>query len=398
MLTGPTRVTWWLGRGPRAERFRQLFVDPFNARQHRIHLDIRSLGSDAQRQTVEALESGDGPDLVMIPRAGEFVALARRHLLADLTDYAGRHGWAGRLLAPATRLATMDGRLYGLPRSAETMFLLTHQTVRRPPITLSDLQDAASDALAAGLLPFGAGCADFPESCELLWTVVVNHAAGPTAVRAALRSEVSWTSPVFVAAVELLQAWFHQGWFGDDYFTRTISQGLALVGDGRAAMSPAMTGMLPAADTPVRASAFPVLRNGIRAPVYVFGTASLIGINAASAVPDHAAAVLDAVFRADVRRTFAAHEPGDWNIPLLDPDADELARTAPPVLTTPAVGLTRAVNARHFGYAGWSYLPPAAEGVVVDQVRALVEGRLSARRHLADLQAAFATEPAPAVD
>lgn len=370
-------------------------MDPFNERQDHIHLDVRVLEADAQRQTVEALERGDGPDLVMIPRAGEFVSLARRDLLVDLTDHSERLGWPARLLAPATRLATIGGRLFGLPRSSETMFLLTHHSIRRPPTTLRELDTAARDAISNGLLAFGAGCGDFPESCELLWTLVVNHAAGPAAVRAALRSELPWTSPVFVDAVELLQHWFQQGWFGEDYFTRTISQGLELVVEGHAAMAPAMTGMLPAAQSPVRASAFPVLRTGIRAPLYVFGTASIIGINASSTVPDQATTVLDTVFRPDVRRSFAAREPGDWNIPLDDADADELTRAAPAVFAGPAIGLTRAVHARHFGYASWSYLPPAAEAVVVNQVRALAEGSMTARRHLADLQSAFAAAEHP---
>jgi raffinose/stachyose/melibiose transport system substrate-binding protein len=395
---GPARVSWWLGRGPRADRFRELFVDPFNERQSHIHLDVRALGSHALRQTVEALERGNGPDLVMVPRAGEFVSLIRRHLLLDLTAFAEQYGWAARLLAPATRLATIGGRLYGLPRSSETMFLLCHPATGRPPTTLGELSSVAADATRNGVLPFGGGCGDFPESCELLWTLVVNHAAGPAAVRGALRSELPWTSSVFVTAIELLQEWFQQGWFGDDYFTRTITQGLDLVVDGRAAMSPAMTGMLPPARAQVKASPFPVLRSGIPTPLFVFGTASLIGINTASSVPDHAAAVMDAVFRSHVRRTFATNEPGDWNIPLVDPDADELARTAPAAFTTPAVGLTRAVNARHFGYASWSYLSPAAEAVVVAQVRALAEARLTARRHLADLQAAAAAGRAPGVD
>ena len=398
MLAGPTRVTWWLGRGPAADRFRELFVDPFNARQTRVHLEVRSLGWDSQRHIVEALEQGEGPDLVMIPRAGQFVDLAGRHLLADLTEHARHHRWAARLMAPATRLATIRGRLYGLPRSAETMFLLTHQSLRHIPTTLRDLQTVAAEAFMDGLLPFGAGCADFPESCELLWTLVANHVAGPAAVRAALRCELPWTSRVFVAAIELLQDWFQEGWFGDDYFSRTIDQGLGLVVEGRAAMSPAMTGMLPAANAPVTASPFPTLRAQLRAPLYVFGTASLIGINGASPVPDAAASVIDAVFSSDVRRNFAAHEPGDWNIPLADPDADELHRTAPITFATPAVGLTRAVDAGYFGYANWSYLSPTAEDVVISQVRALIEGQLSARKHLADLQGASVAGTAPALD
>ncbi|MHA3701117.1 ABC transporter substrate-binding protein [Jatrophihabitans sp. YIM 134969] len=398
MVDGRTRVTWWLGRGPAADRFQELFVDPFNDRQPAVHLAVHALGHDARNRTVEALERGDGPDLVMVPRGGDFVDLARRRLLADLTGYARTHGWTTRLMAPATRLATVGGALFGLPRSAETMFLLTHQGVARPPMTFSDLETAADDALSDGVLPFGAGCADFPESCELLWTLVVNHIAGPAAVRAALRHELPWTSPAFVAAVEMLQRWFQQGWFGDGYFDRTIAEGLASVVDGRAAMAPAMTGMLPAPGSAVTPSPFPSRDPGRGVPLYVFGTASFIGVNAASPVPGHAVAVLDALFRPEVRRRFAAGEPGDWNIPLADPDAAAIERVAPPVFASPAVGLARAVAANHFGFASWSFLSPAAESVVVEQVPALAHGRLSARQHLEDLAAAHRSSPAPGVD
>ncbi len=393
-----TEVVWWLGRGPDADQFRELFADPWNRRHTRVQLTVLSLDGDSRNRTVAALQAGAGPDLVMIPRAGDFTALARRGYFVDLAPYAGGYGWPMRLLRPALRLAAIDDCLYGLPRSSETMLLLTNPAVAGIPSTLAQLERAAARAQRDGLLPFGCGCGDFLESCELLWTLVVNHYAGPVAVRAALRGELAWTAPVFVEAIELLQSWFDQGWFGDRYFSQTIDEGVALLVDGRAAMSPAMTGLLPRETTGIAAAPFPALRPDLRPPLYVFGTASLVGINARSAVPDEAAAVLDAVFRPELRRSFAAREPGDWNIPLADADSDALNKMAPAAFAVPAVGLTDAVNAGHFGYASWSYLAPAAEAVVVAQLQPLAEGRLTAAEHLADLHAAFRQEPAPALD
>jgi raffinose/stachyose/melibiose transport system substrate-binding protein len=290
-------------------------------------------------------------------------------------------------------MATVDGRLYGVPRSTETMTLLFDpQLIKDPPASLTELEDAAARAQGQGLIPFGAGCADFPESCELLWTLVVNHYAGPAAVRSALHGEIPWTSEVFVEAVEQLCAWFDRGWFGDAYFTDSIEDGLARVLTGTAAMSPAMTGMLPEQPAGLDVAPFPSLREHVPTPLYVFGTASLLGINAASAVADDAARVFDALFDPRVRRSFSRRIPGDWNIPLADADAAGLTEVAPRIFARAAIGVTEAVAAGRYGYATWSFLPPKSEALVVQHVRPLAEGTLTAREHLRQLQTVFAEE------
>jgi raffinose/stachyose/melibiose transport system substrate-binding protein len=96
------------------------------------------LAEAAQERTVAALDSGTGPDIVMVPRAGDFLALAGRGRLLDLTAYADRFGWGSRLFAPALRLATVGGRLFGVPRGSETMMLLFNPEVLGggPPASL----------------------------------------------------------------------------------------------------------------------------------------------------------------------------------------------------------------------------------------------------------------------
>ena len=382
-MDGRAEVTWWLGRGPSPQVFRELFVDPFNASQGDVRLELVVLDSDARNRTVRALESGAGPDIVMVPRAGDFVTLAGAGYLADLSAYAATFDWASRLLAPAALLAHLDGKLYGLPRSVETMLLLSNRDVlaelgaAAPPATLAELEVVADRALRSGVDPFAGGCADLPESCELLWTLVMNHHAGPALVRAALRGEVSWSSDVFVDAIEQLVSWFDRGWFGPDYFTRTIDSGLDALTHGAAAMAPAMTGMLPADESRLDASPFPSLREGVPTPVYIFGTASLVGINAASPAASAAAQVLDALFDPGVRRRFSEREPGDWNIPLAT-----RADAGPRSLVTATTGVIDAVGAGRAGWASWSYLPPRSEALITDQMRPLMEGRLPARAHL----------------
>jgi raffinose/stachyose/melibiose transport system substrate-binding protein len=66
-------VTRWLGRGPTPAEFCDIFVEPFNASQEGIELDLTILADLARDRTVQALADGAGPDLVMVPRAGDFL-------------------------------------------------------------------------------------------------------------------------------------------------------------------------------------------------------------------------------------------------------------------------------------------------------------------------------------
>ncbi|WP_137982207.1 hypothetical protein [Streptomyces violaceusniger] len=182
--------------------------------------------------------------------------------------------------------------------------------------------------------------------------------------------------------------------FGDGYFDETIAQGLARVVGGTAVMAPAMTGMLPGDCSQVDVTPFPSLRQEVPDVTFVFGTASLLGINAASTAADDAAGVLDALFDRNVRRRFAAKVPGDWNLPLAEADAQGLRAVAPAVFAESAIGLTRAVHGGRYGFATWSFFPPKAEALVIEQFRPLVEARITAQEHLAELQSVFARERA----
>lgn len=124
--------------------------------------------------------------MVARARGGTFARLARQGHFADLSGYA----WTARVLPLARAIGTHGGRLYGIPRSSENMLLL-YDRVRfeaygwRPPRTLNELDDLATAMQRQGLVPFGAGAADVPQSVELYFSLVVNHAAGPAQVKEA---------------------------------------------------------------------------------------------------------------------------------------------------------------------------------------------------------------------
>lgn len=386
-------ITWWLGRGADPGVFRRNFVEPYRAGDPPVELRVEYLGADSERRTLAALADGTAPDIVMIPRAGTHARLAREGHFADLSGY----GWTRRVLPLALAIGTHGGRLYGIPRSSETMLLLYNRALFeahdwRPPQTLRELDDLATAMQRRGILPFGAGAADVPQSVELYFSLVVNHDAGPANVKDALRGRRPWTAEVFQHSVGLLRSWFARGWFGDGYFTSTVADGFARITTGEAGMSPNMTwvfGDVPAGFDDLGTAPFPTLRDDGPAPLYVFGTGSLLAVNAASADPGAAAAVLDAVFTNSVRRRFSHDLPGDWNLPLTDPDADGLAGSTTPQFAATSVALTEAVRHGRYGYSTWSFFPPRAEEAVIVNFRDMIEGRLSVRAYLAALDEAF---------
>jgi raffinose/stachyose/melibiose transport system substrate-binding protein len=383
-------VTWWLGRGADPDVFRRHFVEPYRASLPSVDLQIEYLGDDSQERTLAALADGTAPDIVMIPRAGKFVELAREGLLADLSGYE----WTSRVLPLAREIGTHDGRLYGIPRSSETMLLLWNRALFaadgwRAPTTFAELDELARAMQSRGIVPFGVGVADVPQSVELYFSLIVNHHGGPARVRRALDGALSWTA--FRESIELLREWFDRGWFGDRFFTDTVVDGFARIATGEAGMSPNMSWIFTEFPPGCDVGVAPFPGGG---PLYVYGTGSLIGINAAATSIDAAASILDRLFTNSVRRDISRDLPGDWNLPLIDPDAEGLHRVAMPQFASTAVALTEAVTSGRYGYATWSFFPPRAEEAVIVNFRDMIEGRMSAHDYLAAIDDAFHSTPA----
>ncbi|AMM22633.1 hypothetical protein AX769_21070 (plasmid) [Frondihabitans sp. PAMC 28766] len=399
-----TVITWWLGRGPRPEKFRELFVAPFNASGFDIRVDLVDKGAAAQTAVLAALEDGTGPDIFMIPRTGDFVSLVKSGRVLALDEAAHRFRWDSRILKPARDLGQVDGHLFGVPRSLETMLLYFDRALFAkhqwsPPTTAVELRTLADEMMAENIVPFGAGSVDFPGSCEWYLSLILNHAAGPAAVRKVLRGDLPWTSPTFVEALTLLKEWFDRGWFGDAYFTRTAPEGFADIATGVAAMAPTLTWAFDDARTvfagreaDIGVAPFPSLGPAVPTPTYLMGTASILCINSSSAHPKAAAAVLDALFAAEVRRRFAQRLPGDWNLPLTDSDTVALKEVATSQFAATTTALTDAVADGSFGYATWTFLSPTAEAASIDNFRGMIDGVVSPVDYLRAIEAASAID------
>ena len=400
-------VTWWYGRGSNPTQQRaveQDLVAPFNKAHPATPLDIEFRGSVVDRQIRIALLSGTAPDIVMTPGPSYVVPMEEAGELLPLDTYAARYGWNGKLLPAIVRIGTYKGHLYALPRTDETMALFYDKATFvkngwTVPKTLGQLETVATAMMAKGITPFGAGNADWRGANEWYVTLVLNHYAGPDNVYKALTGQLSWTAPVFVQAISLLQDWYRKGWFGKNYFALTNEQGFSGIADGTAGMSP--NGFWAFEWVPshfatnghdLGVAPFPTLRDGVPYPVFSVGVGSTLSINKAAKNPDAAAAVLDAMFNPGFYQAINKDWPGDWNLPLTVVDQTELGRNATTQFASIVHDLTGAIQQNHYGYATWAFWPPATEQALINGIEQVWLGQVTPAAYMAKLDATFRTE------
>ena len=383
----------WLGRGTDAGVFDTGFVQPFRKSVPGIELAVSYLGANNQSRLAETLGTSDAPDILMIPRPGDYDQLIRQNAVLPLDQYARHFGWTERVFAPARAIGTLEGRLFGLPRSLETMGLFFDASFLRtmPHLrwsTISELEDSATALMRSGYQPFAMGVADLPSSCEWLLSLALNHLCPSHVLAAALQGEGPWTAKGLIQALDRLRSWFDHGWFGNTYFTDTIGEAFARIGAHTAGFSPNGTWIFDTALevfgkrlNDLAVAPFPTITLDV-SPSYMLGTASVIGISRHSTVPDAAAAVLDALFTTSTRRRFARLSPGDWNLPVRDPDLSSPAVGALPQFTSMALGLDSALATNRYGYATWSFLSSAEEAASIDGFRSFIDGKLSSAHYL----------------
>ena len=151
----------------------------------------------------------------MIPRPGDYADLVRQDAVLPLDGYAERFGWTERIVAPARAVGTRGGRLFGLPRSLETMGLFFDASLLR---TMPHDRRAREqrERMAAGLQPFA-------------YRLVLRMAAEP-ALDGPVARRPAWGGGRPRRGDRgsgRLRSWFDRGWFGNSYFTDTIGGAFA---------------------------------------------------------------------------------------------------------------------------------------------------------------------------
>ncbi len=399
-------VTFWFAQANSDGQaaLRQNLVDAFNASQDKYLLQVEVKGAAVNNLLKIALVAGNGPDIVQTNGPAYLTAIANAGQVLPLDGFAETYKWKERFLPALLNTGVYGGKLYALPRDYESLHLFYNKEVFRQnnwtlPTNRAEMEQVADAALAKGIVPFGAGNADWKGVNEWLMTVFLNNVAGPENVRKALSGELPWTSAPFVEAVELSKAWYSKGYFGKNYFSLTIEQGFLQAVNGKAAMALGGTWTfgtksygMSKPDTVMDVAAVPSLGSAFSGPLFQLACGATLSIAKNSQNPEGAAAVFDFMLSRKFYQDMNRDWPGKWALPVKDLPPEMLKGFSYPLFEKTVSQMHEAFDKGHYGFTTWTFWPGATNSYLIEGIEQVWLNRITTETYLGRMQTLFAQE------
>ncbi|WP_329101767.1 extracellular solute-binding protein [Micromonospora sp. NBC_01699] len=389
--------------------YRKNVVEVFNREHPKVPVEMSIKQFDTvERQLQTALAAGSAPDILSAAGPGPLREYAAAGHLIPLDDYARKLGWNDRILDWAMQTGVIDGKLLALPTSYESMLVFYNPATLAKhgwtyPKTRAEFEAICTEAKAKGMIPVSAGNADYKNANEWHVSVLLNHAAGPDAVRRALKGEIKFTDPVFVDAVEQGRKYFVDGWWGgavDRYFTNSFAKQYEQLAKGEAVFN--ITGSWGLAeiepffgaaagnDQEWAWGAIPSLRDGVPQDIWELALGGTYSINAKSKNPDVAADWIDFNMSDPKRLARGLAEAGFQLPPIGVAEAD-----FPADIDKRVAGLFSAITtATDVGYTTWTFFPPKTVTYIIGSWEKLITGKIDSRGYCQGLAETFEPERA----
>ncbi|MBL8162471.1 MAG: extracellular solute-binding protein [Anaerolineae bacterium] len=400
-----TTVTWWTEDYVDIEALNAQLVEPFNAAHPGIRLEItpQSALDDAMRT---AFTAGSAPDILQTPGASFIGEYVNAGLILPLTQSAADLGWQEKLLPWAYESGILNGELYSIPLTFESMILMYNKTLFEekgwtPPTTYAELEAVAAAAQAEGINPFGYGNSGFQPANEHVVGVYLNNYAGADNVYAALTGEKSWTDPVFAEAIELLRSHMADvNWFNDSletWFTYGWNEQWTALSTRESAMMIIGTWGFRGADeffgettdewdwTPI-----PPFSENLPEYNYMLATGSTLSVNGQSANTDAAIAVLDFLFSdpARVLEIASGYNYGEFVVPLKF-TADDFPEGTDERIVRFYADFGAVTDQGRVGYTTWTFWPADSDVQLWQEIENVWYGEMTVDTYLANHQATW---------
>src|SRR6266702_7690989 len=403
---GRKPVTFWFGQANSDGQaaLRNDLVDAFNASQDKYLLQIEVKGAAVNNLLKIALVAGNGPDIVQTAGPAYLTAIANAGQVLALDDFAEKYKWKERFLPALLNTSVYGGKLYALPRDYESMHLFYNKEVFgqngwKLPTNRAEFEQVADAALAKGIVPFGAGNADWKGVNGWLMTVFLNIVAGRDNVRKALAGEMPWTAEPFKEAVDLSKAWFNKGYFGKNYFSLTIEQSFLQVVSGKAAMALGGTWTfgtksygMSKPDTVMDVAPVPSLGAAVTAPLVHLACGATLSIAKNSQNPEGAAAVFDFMLSRKFYESMNRDWPGKWALPVKDLPPDMLKGIGYPLFEKTIAGLHEGFSKGQYGFTTWTFWPGATNSYLIEGIEQVWLNKITTDAYLGRIQTLFSQE------
>jgi raffinose/stachyose/melibiose transport system substrate-binding protein len=410
--SGGGEISFWgaFPDKPSEKYFQEHFIDAYNktatgADAFKARMTVKQPDT-IDRLTQTAVAAGNGPDIIATNGPAQALSYIDNGNLLPLDDYIDKLGWKNDFLPWALEAGRVNGKLYSLPSNLETLSIYYNPATLSQhgwslPTSRAEFEALCADAKDKGIIPVGAGNADWKPASEWHVTWVWNAFAGPQAIYEALTGKRTWNDPVFVDGIDTLKSWFDKGWFGgstDRYFTNkfpTVYQQLAsskaaLLVNGSwtfAEVGPYF-GKKAGNNATWDWAPLPSLNTGVPAGVMPLSIGTADSVNKACKHPEKAAAMLDYILTGPDRQLGALAATGRAPSPIKVAESDFPADIDPRVKRQ----YVQLSASQDFGYTTWTFWPPKSDTYIYEQLEKVLVGKLTPKDYCAGLDALFQQE------
>lgn len=399
---------WFWGASPAQRQiFEDSLVKPYNESQDKYRL-VATFNEKVDSNIQTALAANKGPDIVYGSGPAFVAPYARSGKLADMTPYAEQYGWEDKILKPIYDSGVVDGKLYAVANSINTIGMFYNKAVLDQlgvgvPSTMAELEDAMAKAEAAGLYPSVTGNKGWQPVNENYSSMFLTHFAGPDAMYKVLTGAAKWTDPVYEQAVQKSAEWYQSGKLGGgQYLNLTFSESMSLLAQEK---SPFFFGPTLAFQfageyfndeagnvDDLGFTAFPNFDEALPAPLYTISTTASFSINENSKNKDEAAKIIDQMIQEDFGISMTEQWPGYWAVPLKDLDLTKGNMTGLSATYAEAVSeIIPAINDGRFGYFSGTFFPPKTKKHLID-IESVWLGQTDVKPFMAETEKLFEEE------
>jgi raffinose/stachyose/melibiose transport system substrate-binding protein len=396
-------VTWWTEDYVDVDEINAVLVAPFNADHPNIRLVITPQPEiNATLRT--ALAAGEAPDILQTPGAAFIAEFLRSGLIYDLSDAAEAFGWEEDLLPWAYQSGILEGALYSIPLTYESMLLLYNRTLFEEygwevPTTLEEFEALAWEIQGEGINPLAYGNVGWQPTNEHLVGIYLNNYAGPENVYLALIGEKPWTDPEFVEAMELLKTHIADyGWFSgslETYFAYGWDDQFTELSTGAAAMMMIGSWGFRGADDFFSETEYewdwaplPVFSEMAGEYHYDLATGSTLSVNSQTQNPEAVITVIDWLLNNpdDILGLASIYSYGEFMIPLHYTEEDFPADADPRIVRFFS-DFAEVTGQGRVGYTTWTFWPADANVHLWRAIENVWFGELSVEDYFAEHQA-----------
>jgi len=397
-------VTWWTESGDFLQHVQDTFVKSFNDSHTNIKLELT--GQEKLDDVLRtAFQAGEAPDILQTPGASFIAEYVASGQIQAMNSYAEKNGWKDKLLPWAYESGILDGKLYSLPLTYESMILFYNKTLFDKkgwtvPNNATDFWKLTQTIADAGIHPFSYSNSSWKPSNEHLVGVYLNNVAGADNVYKALTGEKKWTDPEFVDAIQMLKDQIaDKGWYSgslDNYYAYADADVFGDMTSEKAAMMISGTWQFANMKTYFTKdlgeqwdwAPIPMFKEGVGDYNYMLATGSTLSINAKSKNVDAAAEVLNYLLSDPklVLQNAAGADFGEWMVPLHYTDADFPADADPRVVRYFS-DFAKVTGAGRYGYTTWTFWPADADVQLWQDVEQVWAGDETVADYLAAQQA-----------